>query len=402
MTALLKYDAACAALAESLRVDEVMAIHDRWEAIRHCQRIAGNYALEADAAEVRERAERRLGELLVAAKAKGQVAPGQPKKNAADEEGYSRVKLADAGITHKLSSRSQRKAGIAQRAFEEMIARMRADIVSGRRTADVLKGSAALVQQNERRELERTLSDETARLATSGRKFSVIYADPATRFRAGIGNRSIENHYPTMTTEEICAMPVQARCLPDARLYIWTTVPQLANTIARILPAWEFEYSSCCVWDKTDAEHENEVGTGLVFRNQHELLIYAKRGHPAGPLFKPPSIYRERKREHSRKPDYYREMIDKMTGGLPALELFARVDDEHPLPPGWEAWGNQSDVADDGSPTDPDTGEIISDNPTLPAVNHQTLSGQDQPAVDELDCPAFLLRNDPQCTWRGK
>jgi hypothetical protein len=28
--------------------------------------------------------------------------------------------------------------------------------------------------------------------------------------------------------------------------------------------------------------------------------------------------------------------------GLPVLELFARVDAEHPLPEGWGAWGNQS------------------------------------------------------------
>lgn len=38
-------------------------------------------------------------------------------------------------------------------------------------------------------------------------------------------------------------------------------------------------------------------------------------------------------------------MIASMAGGLPVLELFARVDAEHPLPEGWGAWGNQAGVS---------------------------------------------------------
>lgn len=370
MNAIALYETACRALAEARTIDEVKDLADRAEAMRIYNRQAKNKDLEADAAEIRERAERRLGEMIIEGKASGQIAEGRPPKNCSEPEQFTRIKLDDLGIDRKTSMRSQRKAGIAERAFNGMIALMRDDIVSGKRSADILKGSNHAGQQQARRDLELTLSDETARLSRGGRRFPVLYADPATRFRAGIGNRSIENHYPTMTTEQICAMPVGDRCLPDTRLYIWTTVPQLANTITHILPMWGFNYSSCCVWDKTDADHENEIGTGLVFRNQHELLIYATKGSPAGPAIKPKSIYRERKREHSRKPDYYREMIHRMTGGdvvdgkfvggLPCLELFARVDGEHPLPIGWEAWGNQSSsFADDGSPTDQVTGEII-------------------------------------------
>jgi hypothetical protein len=38
-------------------------------------------------------------------------------------------------------------------------------------------------------------------------------------------------------------------------------------------------------------------------------------------------------------------MIRTMTGGVPALDLFARIDDEHPLPADWHAWGNQARIA---------------------------------------------------------
>jgi N6-adenosine-specific RNA methylase IME4 len=54
------------------------------------------------------------------------------------------------------------------------------------------------------------------------------------------------------------------------------------------------------------------------------------------------SNHRERRREHSRKPDFYRHMIATMSGNMPVLELFARIDPTHPLPPQWEAWGNQA------------------------------------------------------------
>jgi hypothetical protein len=42
-------------------------------------------------------------------------------------------------------------------------------------------------------------------------RFSVLYADPPWQYEnppMGGSNRSIENHYPTMTLEEICALPI--------------------------------------------------------------------------------------------------------------------------------------------------------------------------------------------------
>ncbi|HWX36746.1 MAG TPA: MT-A70 family methyltransferase [Steroidobacteraceae bacterium] len=219
-----------------------------------------------------------------------------------------------------------------------------AKIADGTIRPEMERKDIAPAHQERRIEVQRSLSDETAVLAVSGRKFPVIYADPATKFLAGLGPKSTENHYRTMSMDALCAMgdAVQARCLPSCQAFIWSTVPQLALTITRILPAWGFTYSSSCMWDKTDADHENEIGPGFVFRNQHEILLYCTRGNPPGPYIKPLSIYRERKREHSRKPDYYRQMIADMTRNLPVLELFARVDAEHPLPTGWKSWGNET------------------------------------------------------------
>ena len=214
------------------------------------------------------------------------------------------------------------------------------------------------------RSLARSLSDTSA-LDTGGRKFPVFYADPPWRRKAGFGNRSYENHYPTMTWDEICALPVADRALPDAWLFLWiprahmfaTTTMTIANGCGepvehaaplawRVAQSWGFpHYSTCFVWTKTDDDQPEDHGNGLIVFDQDELLLLFKRGRglpmPAG-AEKFGSNHRERPRGHSRKPDFYRHMIATMTGGLPVLELFARANAAHALPANWEIWGNQA------------------------------------------------------------
>ncbi len=357
MTDLIKYDAARAALAAAVSTDEIMAVELTASALEKIARVAKDFQLELDAYVLRTRARLKLGENLDTAEANGLFGKGRNVKDvkSSDPEQLTRQKLKDIGIDRKLSADSRRLSGIGAQAVEALLLRVRDESVRrGEVARDVLKTKEREDRHAARVRLQNDLSDTSANLA-GGRKFPVIYADPATRFLSGFGPKSIENHYPTMTMEELCDLPVAARCLPACQLFVWTTVPQLANTLTLLLPAWGgFKYSSHCIWDKTDPEHEREMGAGLVFRNQHEVLIYATRGNPPGPKYRPLSIYRERKREHSRKPDYYREMIRRMTGGLPILELFARIDAEHPMPQGFYAWGNQA-----GDIIDASSGEII-------------------------------------------
>ena len=388
--ALLKYDAACRALAEAVTADEVMTIRLEAKAIEVVARVAKDVTLEIGARKLRTRAEIKLGDMLAEAEAAGLIASrgGQTKNKGSDSE-PSPATLKEIGVDKKLSARSRRLSDLGHEAVESMLVRFEDESLGrGRLALDILEAQERDALQQRRRDLEQELSDASALLA-GGRRFPNIYADPATKFLSGFGARSIENHYITMTTEQLCALPVKDRALQAARLLIWSTVPQLANTF-KIAEAWGFpDYSSHIVWDKTSPDHPNEGGTGHVFINQHELLLYFKRGNPAGPTrgTQALSIYREHKREHSRKPDYFRDMITEFTGGQDVLELFARVDAEHPLPRNFTAWGNEAEQAIQNA------AELMESHAT----------SEPAPTSDDelLDLPVFLRRNDPVCAWRS-
>lgn len=347
MNELTTYAAAEKALIAAVTAEQVKTVRLSAIGLQAMAKEAKNFGMIVNAVKLRVLAEAKLGGMLAEAEKQGLFRRGRnhdKKANSSEKVELTRVFVKDIGITHKLSAQAQQLNAMGEAPLKKLIQRFEQEsIETGRVAVEVFKTEERDRRHEQRVNLQQVLSDRSAELR-SGRKFPVIYADPATKFVSGQTDRSIENHYPTETMESLCAMPVANRCLPACQLFIWTTVPQLANTITRILPAWgNFKYSSHCMWDKTSEDHERESGTGLVFRNQHEVLIYATRGNPPGPKFHPLSIYRERKTTHSRKPEYYRTMIEKMVGGLPVLELFARKG-EYKLPKGWETWGNEAEV----------------------------------------------------------
>jgi len=149
---LVKYDAACRAIAEAKSVDEVKMIRDKAQAIAAAARIAKNHGMEIDAAEIRIRAERRLGEMIGEQKRtvglnKGAKAGRLPNGGARVEPPLvdTRPTLADAGIDKKLSSRSQAIAAIPEEDFEATLADHRvAQQAVTSRTMDTLARKGAV------------------------------------------------------------------------------------------------------------------------------------------------------------------------------------------------------------------------------------------------------------------
>jgi hypothetical protein len=105
--ALIRYDAARRALAAAHRVDEVKAIRDKAEAVRVYAKQAGDFELQNQAAEIRIRAERRAGELLVGMQTSGER---QAKERGRPTKVSSPTTLPKLGITRDQSSKWQRLA----------------------------------------------------------------------------------------------------------------------------------------------------------------------------------------------------------------------------------------------------------------------------------------------------
>jgi len=192
----------------------------------------------------------------------------------------------------------------------------------------------AKTEQRREERLEKIveISRGNADLKTNVR-YPVLYADPPWRYEyAESESRVIENHYPTMALDEICALPVTDLATPDAILFLWATSPKLAESM-RVIESWGFAYRTCAVWDK------QQIGMGYYFRQRHELLLVATRGSiptPA-PGDRAESVIVESRKEHSAKPAKFAELIESMYPTLPRIELFCRSPRA-----GWAVWGNQS------------------------------------------------------------
>lgn len=119
---LLKYDAARTALAAAHRVDEVKDIRDKAVAIAAYARQAKDRDMITWATEIKLRAERRTGELLIETEKHPGGGPGRGKKNQSPPAtSFSPPKLKDLGISKDQSADWQKVAAIPEREFERRL-----------------------------------------------------------------------------------------------------------------------------------------------------------------------------------------------------------------------------------------------------------------------------------------
>ena len=179
--------------------------------------------------------------------------------------------------------------------------------------------------------------------STHGKKFHTILADPPWRFINRTGKVAPEHRrlsrYETMTTSEICDLPVCDVAASTAHLYMWVPNALLPDGL-RVMDAWGFNYKSNIIWHKIRKDGGSDGrGVGFYFRNVTEILLFGVRGKNARTLAPGRSqvnMIESRKREHSRKPDEQYDLIEACSPG-PYLELFARGTRKN-----WTYWGNQA------------------------------------------------------------
>lgn len=172
------------------------------------------------------------------------------------------------------------------------------------------------------------------------KKYNIIYADPPWAYRTyskkGQG-RSAESHYPTMSIEDIKALPVNELAAKDCALFMWVTFPCMQEAFG-VLEAWGFTYKTVAfVWVKQNRKSDTIfTGMGYWTRANAEICILATKGHPKRIYAGVHQVILSHIEEHSKKPDEARDRIVRLMGDLPRIELFARQS-----PDGWDVWGNE-------------------------------------------------------------
>lgn len=161
-----------------------------------------------------------------------------------------------------------------------------------------------------------------------GQKFSCIYADPPWSYQNQGTRGSTDNHYQTMTVDQIAAMPIGELAADNSHLHLWTTNAFLFEC-PKIFAAWGFEFKSSFVWVKP------QMGMGNYWRNSHEILLLGVKGNLTARAKNLMSWSQIKRGKHSEKPQEIRSMIERLSPG-PYLELFGRK-----YAKGWTVFGNE-------------------------------------------------------------
>jgi len=165
-------------------------------------------------------------------------------------------------------------------------------------------------------------------------KFSTIVIDPPwpmEKIERDVREHQVAFDYPIMAEDQLAAFPVADMAADDCHLFCWTTHKFLPMSL-RLLDAWGFRYVLTMVWHKPGGFQP----FGLPQYNC-EFAIYARRGAPTFADTKAFNVcFEAPRREHSRKPDEFYDVIRRVTTG-PRIDVFSREARD-----GFSQYGNET------------------------------------------------------------
>jgi N6-adenosine-specific RNA methylase IME4 len=333
--ALIHFNQARQALQKAKTIDEVEVVIDMAERLLlYLKQSNESLEIQNDAAEIKLRAERRAGEMLDQGAQQGDRKPtaGRPKKWDQPDPIFSPPTLKEIGWTKGRAMRLRHLARIPEDKFEETIRETK-------QAREELTRAALLRVAKDQQNAERSATlltlpsptctiEDLDKLVERGLTFGTIYADPPWAYGNQATRSATDNHYDTMTLEEIAALPMSELAADECHLHLWTTNAFLHASF-HLLEDWGFEFKSLLVWDK------DKFGIGNYWRLQTEYLLLGVKGGLTFLDHSQPNIVRSARARHSAKPEAVRRMIEKVSPG-PRLEMFARR-----ISNGWTAWGNE-------------------------------------------------------------
>lgn len=157
--------------------------------------------------------------------------------------------------------------------------------------------------------------------------YPTIVIDPPWRYDNVATRGAAEDHYPTMTLDQLAALELPAD--DDAHLYLWTTNSFLRPAFD-LVDAWGFTYKTTLTWCKPS------IGMGNYWRNNTEHILFAVRGRCPTLVNNVGTWFEAPKTQHSAKPETFYDLVERASPG-PWMEMFARRRRM-----GWDVWGNEA------------------------------------------------------------
>jgi N6-adenosine-specific RNA methylase IME4 len=307
------------ALVKEANLSQAKEIISEAEALRvYAEQANKGLEIQNQCAEIKLRAERRVGELLLKMeRATPQTAnpTGLPMSNVGHGSEYGET-LNELKTTRQDAHRWQIESSVPEEVFERYITQTKAK--SEELTS---KGVLALAIR-----IKRQREIENAKPFPEG-KYQVIYADPPWQYNNSTLGGSAENHYQTLPISQLDVLEdknsrqVTDLIGDDAVLFLWVSAPFIAEGLD-ICEAWSFKYKTHFVWVKDRPTYGK---LGFYTYSQHELLFVATKGSclPRTGSFIP-SVIVAPKGEHSAKPEITYEIIENMYSG-PYIELLPEI-----------------------------------------------------------------------------
>lgn len=254
------------ALAEASTIDDVRQLRDKAAAVKtYVEKARLGKHLVIEAATLRIRAERRLGEMLQETPL-ANSAPGNQHTGSSSGSSVDAVLLKDLGITKNESSRSQRIAAVPDAKFEEYLA----DCVHTEREPTFAR-LLRLTRDNEQPVAKPEGDKQNSRASEPRAGYEFPDADGPTLLAIPPWPGCVSPDQPALTTDELCDLPVGRLCDADAHLYVWTNRRYLIDGFD-LMDAWGFAYYTSLMFAY------EEAWSDTPWADAHHLLLVGTRG----------------------------------------------------------------------------------------------------------------------------
>ena len=153
---------------------------------------------------------------------------------------------------------------------------------------------------------------------------------PMVKIEREVRENQVGFDYPTMSLEDIAALPVPSLLTDDAWVLLWTTQKFLPSCFS-LLNAWELSYRWTMVWHKPGGYQPQNCP-----QFNGEFVVVGARGNPKlldAKAFN--AVFEAPRGAHSEKPQAFYDLVGR-TLGL-GLDMFARSERE-----GWTGWGDEA------------------------------------------------------------